>query len=423
MRVPASTFDRRGASYVRRVSPTERGMLIIHQVQGFQVDGIVEGRGEIDAAALRAAVARAADANPGVRVRLKGALGFSSWVDSGIPPEVRVMPLSDWDGNSERATDFMSQPFDPLHGGPVAEVLIVPCKDGMTRLVFRSLHAAVDGRGLIHWTREVFRALRGEPLQGSDSRLMDIEVQERHRTKVTPAPKTPALKCIPVVEPGPGAPLPYIWRRVVIARPVSDMLMQTLSFLAKWTRERVPDSDVAFTVPVDLRGLRTDEVGVGNLTAYLNLAVGPDDTPRSLAQALIRRIRGYADCKIVPVMRILWWLPIRFLAYRLRRRIPTLLFTANKYLPSGGVASMGNLKEEWFSCPGFQGRALYGIPASVGKLNVIFINYPTETLVIFSTPAAYNHLGQLDAMIAAYCRHFQQRSDTPAGGSSPRGAA
>jgi hypothetical protein len=364
--------------YSRRVSPGERGMLVVHQIHPCQIAGVVEGRGQLDPAVLQAAVAEAAVANPGVRVRLKGFLGFSRWVDSGIAPDVRAIAGSDWEGSNERATEFMSQPFDPLGGGAIADVWLVGCGDGRTRIVFRALHAAIDGRGLLHWIREVFRALRGETLQGSDSTLMDIEVQQRYRDKVIPGPKEPPRNWIPVVEPGPVEPLRYIWRRAVIGRPVSNMLTKTVAFLAQRARRRLPDSAVAFTIPVDLRGLRVDEMSVGNLTGYVDLNVGADDTPRSLVQRLADNIRGYADCRVAPAIRLLWWLPIRLLAYRLRRRVNRLLFTANRFLPSGGVVSIGKLMPEWFSCAGFQGRPPYAIPPAVGKLNVIFIASPPE---------------------------------------------
>ena len=398
--------------YVRRLSPMERYWLVVHQIHRYQVDGIVEGVGEIDPLALRAAVAKAAEANAGVRVRLKGFLIFSKWVDSGVAPEVQVIDDSDWDGTSERNAEFMSQGFDPLRGGAVADVFLVRCKDGMTRLVFRTLHAAIDGRGLIHWICEVFRALRGEALQGSRSTVLDMQVQERHQDRVVPAaPASPQL-CIPVIEPGPAAPLRYIWRRAIIDRAVSNMLPKTAAFLAQWARRRNPGGEVAFTVPVDYRGLRTDEMSIGNLTGYLPLNVGVHDTPRTLMQQLVQSIRDYADCRIVPRIRIVPWLPIRYMVRKLLQRLDTMLYTVNQELPSGGIVSMGGLQMEWGSCPGFQARALYGIPGAAGKLNVIFMSTPAHTVVSFSAPAAYNHQGQLDELVGAYRDFFSRKQDS-----------
>ena len=402
------------ALYERRLSPMERYWLVVHQIHRYQVDGIVEGIGDIDPAALQAAVARAAEANPGIRVRLKGFLIFSRWVDSGIAPGVHVVDGSHWDGASERNSEFMSEPFDPLGGGTVADVFLVRCIDGRTRLVFRTLHAAIDGRGLIHWICEVFRALRGEALLGSHSSAVDIDVQQRHQDRVMPEAQAPPRACIPVVEPGPAAPLRYLWRRVVIDRAISNLLPKTAAFLARWARRRTPDGEVAFTVPVDLRGLRTDELSIGNLTGYLSLNVDVNDTPRTLLQRLARSIRDYADCRIIPKLRIVPWLPIRYMVRKLSQRIDHVLYNVTPELPSGGVVSMGNLQLEWGSCPGFQATALYGIPGAAGKLNVIFMSTPAQTVVSFSAPVAYNHQGQLDALVEAYRKHFSREKDSSA---------
>ena len=64
------------------------------------------------------------------------------------------------------------------------------------------------------------------------------------------------------------------------------------------------------------------------------------------------------------------------------------------------------MKAETFSFPGFQASMIYGIPGAVGKLNTVFLNYPDFTVISFSAPAAYNHRGQLDELVAAYQQHF-----------------
>ena len=50
----------------------------------------------------------------------------------------------------------------------------------------------------------------------------------------------------------------------------------------------------------------------------------------------------------------------------------------------------------------------YGIPGSVGRLNVLFTNYDDCAVVTFAAPAAFNTRGQLDEMIAAYLEHFSE---------------
>ena len=393
--------------YIRRVSPLERYSLVLNRIYRYHVDGIVEGVGTIDPVVLQTAVDRAAEANPAIRVRFRGLLAFSRWVDSGIAPKVRPMPLADWDGNSERGAPFLQQRLDTRWNGPIADILLVPCTDGKTRLVFRTLHAAIDGRGLLHWVDEVFRSLRGEPLQGSTSTLIDLDIQEQYREKIPEEPTPPPSACIPVLTPAETGrePLQYIWRRVIINQGVQQLLPKTATFLAAWAR-RNASGEVGFTIPVDYRGTRTQEMGLGNLTGYFRLTVAEDATPRKLTQQMIQRIRAFADCRQFPGIRVLLWTPVWYMVWKLRPKVDSFLYTVTPALPTGGIVSMGNMNPEQYSFPGFTSQMIYGIPGAVGKLNVVFINYPGFVSISFAAPAAYNHRGQLDELVTAYQQHF-----------------
>jgi hypothetical protein len=277
----------------------------------------------------------------------------------------------------------------------------------MTRLVFRTLHAAIDGRGLSHWVMEVCRAMRGEPLQGSTSALTDSDLQAQYADRIPEQLPAPPTLCIPVIPPSAAArqPLDYIWRRAVIDRNVSQMLPKTAVFLAQWARHREA-GEVVFTIPVDYRGLRTQEMGIGNLTGYLRLTVAEDATPRTLMHQLHSQLRAYADCRPLPGGRRLFRLPLWYILRKVRPKVDGLLYTVTPELPSGGIVSMGNLTTDIFSFPGFDVALGFGIPGAVGKLNVLFFNYPEFTVITFAAPAAYNAEGQLDALVGAYRQHF-----------------
>jgi len=403
-----------GTRYVRRMSPMERFSLLIHQAYRYHVDGVLEGRGDVDPARLQAAVDQAAAVNPGMRVRMRGVLGFTRWVDSGIAPQVRLLPQAEWDGSSEQGAKFLDERLDPLAGGPVADVLLVPCRDGQSRLVFRTVHAAIDGRGCMHWMHEVSRALRGDALQGSTSCLRDIDVHAQHRHRLGPSPPALTVACLPIVPPSQGGrqPLKYVWRRVNLHRPISHLLPKTAQFLAQWAR-RQGGGAVAFTVPIDYRGLRTDEMGVGNLTGYLRLDVAEQDTPRLLMRQLNERIRDYADCRTFPGATLLSWMPLSRLRRRIRPADEGWLYESTPGAPSGGLVSMGTVRLRDFDFAGFRATGIYGLPGAVGKLNVLFGNTELGSPVLFTAPAAYNHEGQLDGLVAAFQTHFNGTEAAP----------
>lgn len=392
--------------YSRRVSGLERYSLVLHGAYRYHVDGILEGIGEIDEQQLQAAVEKAAASNPAIRVRLRGVLGWCRWVDSGIAPKVRRLPISDWDGSNELNASFLNERLNPSKA--VADVLLVPCTDGRTRILFRTLHAAIDGRGCIHWMTDVCRVMRGEAPIGSDSTLSDFDIQEQFADKIPEEPVTPPAQCIPVLQVAPEherGPVRYIWRRVLIDRDVPQLLTKSAAFLAEWARRR-EEGDVGFTIPVDYRGFRIQEMGIGNQTGYLRLNVPAGSNSRSLMVQLGHRIKAYADCRQFPGIRTLLWIPVWYMLRQLRPQIDKVLHTVTPALPTGGVVSMGSMKAEFFHMPGFEAERAYGIPGAVGKLNFIFVNYPDHVCAIFSSPVAYNHQGQLDELVSAYQQHF-----------------
>lgn len=393
--------------YIRRLSGLERYSLALHGAYRYHVDGIIEGIGTVDPVALQAAVDRAAQANPAIRVRLRGALIWSRWVDTGVAPRVRVFPTADWDGDSEHGAPFLDEKLVPRRA--VADVLLVPCRDGRTRIVFRTLHAAIDGRGCIHWMLDVCRAMRGDPPLGSASRLTDQAVQEAYAERLAPETEPRQAPCIPVLAPpDPGSratPLRFIWRRVLLDRDVPQLLTKTAVFFAEWARRREP-GEVGFTVPVDYRGLRTQEMGIGNLTGYMRLRVPEGSTSRSLVVQLGQRLKAYTDCRKFPGIDVLHWVPVWWVLRKMRPGINAALYEVTPALPSGGIVSMGSLKAPDFSFPGFTAQRCYGVPGAVGKLNFIFINFPDHVCAIFGTPAAYNDGGQLDELVEAFQQHF-----------------
>lgn len=387
------------ARYTRRLSPFERYALAVHEAHDFQVIAVVEGEGALDAGRLRRAVEVAAAANPGVRVRLRGALGFTRWVDGGVPPEVRVIEGCGWDGRSERGAEFLREGLDPLRGGPVADVLVLPEPGPRTRLIFRGHHAAFDGRGLMHWMEDVFRVLRGEAPVGSRSSRTDHDVRVQHRDRVAdPVPPAPAAS-IPILPAGPPTDdLSHTWRRVIVPRRSGSSLVRSAIFLAEWARRREPGT-VTFRVPVDYRGLRTSEVSVGNLLGFVRLVVREGDTPRALTRQLAQRIGDYEDCREAPGLEAFVRRPIRRLARKLRGHMAAALHSPESV--SGGLVSMGFVDLEAGYCPGFRTDLVYGIPPAVGRFNAIITDFADHTAVTLSVPSGCNASGELDELAEA----------------------
>lgn len=398
--------------YQRILSGVERYSLVINEVYRYNVDGIVSGYGSLTADELQRAVAVAAAANPGLRVRLKSFLYFSKWVDSGIAPKVIEIDAPRWDGCSELNADFLLRRFTPLDGGPIADVMLVHAADKKIIIVFRSLHAAMDGRSVMHWMQEVFRALRGEALIGGAATLTDYDVAAQHREHFTlEKSKEPAPQYIPIVPPSAqrDPELHYMWRTVSIPGKINNILPRAAVYLAEYAR-RHGEGVVGFTIPVDLRGRRTEVNSNGNLTGYLRIHVSADDTPKTIMQQINQQIRDYVDCKVPLGARPLRWIPVGLLVRKLRKTLDAVLYTVNKDLPTGGLVSMGQTDQQFYSTDQFRCDRMYGIPGSVGKLNVVAMNLPDATIVTFSAPKNYNRNGEIDQLSQEFAQAFSART-------------
>jgi hypothetical protein len=130
----------------------------------------VEGDGDVDPAALSAAVAAAAQACPGARLARRG----RRWVDCGQAPAVHVVEAEDFD--RARLDSPLLRTRVTRKGRPSSEVLLV--RGSPTTVIFRAEHTALDAAGVLLWQRQVFRALRGEAVEDATSRLNVAEVQQ-----------------------------------------------------------------------------------------------------------------------------------------------------------------------------------------------------------------------------------------------------
>ncbi|HRE16043.1 MAG TPA: hypothetical protein PLW86_03115, partial [Rhodocyclaceae bacterium] len=337
-------------------------------------------------------------------------LGFTKWVDSGIAPEVRELADIEWDARSERGAEFLEEGFHPLQGGPAFDVLLIRGK-GPLRLLFRACHAAVDGRGMLHWVEEVFRALRGEALLGAPATAREIDVMKKFQDKIPESVKRanndllPAS--LPVIPPGPqpSGRQRYVWRCVTVASDGSNAMPKMAVFLANYAR-RQGDGPVSFTIPVDLRALREPMLSTGNVTGRIHLVVEQDDTARKVMKLIAQKLRDYTDCWIPPVAGIVPWMPMSSVIKEVRKFCARGLYQQTSDLPSACLVSIGATPLEHFSAPGFTARKFIGMPTFVGKMNVVFCNMGKEMAITIGVPEVYNSNGQLDALMSACATHF-----------------
>ena len=341
--------------FEKPLSPVERLWVVADAIcPPFVNQLVLEGAGRIDDAALTDAAARAGDAHPGARLVLRGRLEGSRWVDGGVAVPVRRVDGSAWDGSGPEGAPFLQGRLPP-RTGPTCEVVAV---DGDPwRLVIRTHHAVMDGRGTLALVEDLFRALRGEPLEGTDSAVTDLELARRLRP---PRAEKRGEDCLAPTGPARGDDTRITWRRRFVPGRFSALLPRIALAVARLCR-RQGAGRVRLDVPVDLRGAFPDVRSSGNLTGMVFLDLPEDATVDGVADGIRRRVlRGEAGSFVVaaaPLSGVPLWL-MRAVGAGAAKRV----HTRGRYVTSGAISNLGRMPFERFSGGGFRCAQGFFIP-------------------------------------------------------------
>ena len=328
---------------------------------------VVEGNADIDIDAFRRATTKASYANPGSRVKLKGHLGFSRWVDSEHSTPVRVIE-NDWDGLSNDNASFLQDPL-PVRTGPTSEVLIVINKNLNTSYVlFRSHHGAMDGRGTLHFANDVFRCLRGEEPIGENSNITDMQLAKslsNHAKGTELGNDVAAPTGAPVPISNSEKQQPSRWIRRTLTGKHKGVLAKVALETARFSRLKGENS-VRFQIPVDMRphkeGLNSTANLTGGIVVNVNLNTDADEWNQNIKSQLAEKKEAEIPTffRIFP-FHLLSWVP-RKTIYNSNNRLVEKRRLLGKFRTTGIISNLGLLKVEQFSGEGFMAKKCYFIP-------------------------------------------------------------
>jgi len=320
---------------------------------------VVEGRGVIDQGRLEDAVAKASQANPGSRLVLKGALQGCYWLDSGLTPPVRCLKDVTWDGRGSENAPFLKTAL--TYHGPICEVLYLEGSSGVTRLVFRSNHGAMDGMGTVYWAEEVFRVLRGEEPLGPHAEPTSMVAFLRQFTERTR--KIPPVNCIAPTGEARGLYAGTRWQRLSFTGSFSKVLGRVGWALARSARH-YGHGPVMLAIPVDMRqrqpGLRTTT----NMSMALYVEVGPEDGPEEIAREVKRQLDERYDCMLFEGGTMVDLIPIVLLELGLKL-ITLHCHRKGGYSSTALISNLGRLNRDNFCGGGFQADTVFLIPPRV----------------------------------------------------------
>jgi hypothetical protein len=383
--------------YTRKMSFNERLFVVADRLHPPIANRFVfEGSGVLDLGRLQNAVAVASDANPGSRLVLRGYLAASRWVDSGVTPPVIEVPGGSWTDDRMEESPFLQKPLLP-RTGPTCDVLLV--RGDPMRVIFRTHHGVMDGRGTLTWAEDVFRALRGEPCSGSGSRLTDTELARSFQKERRRPYPTEQLAPTGTAAGNEGG---IAWRRVSLQGRFHHILPRMAILVAQeaWRNAAGREGKVLIGIPVDMRPRVPGLASTGNLTMAIYVPITRDTTPEQVAEDIVRQLKDKAEGRLTPSDDLARYLPMRLLGAAGTRLI-NRRHKAGIYSISGMISNMGKINLKAFSGGGFEASAFWGIPPLVDYLPFFLgmCGYNDTVELILALPRKLATDGRIDAIL------------------------
>jgi amino acid adenylation domain-containing protein len=373
------------ARFERPVSANEQLYLAASRaISSFVGQLVVEGKGIISAEELQAALDHVARHVPGSCLRLSG----KRWIADAPGP--RVVLLSEYPNfrSQSNLSDFPRDYFRPEHG-KTCEVAFAQSGDDCL-VVFRALHAVMDGQGVAQWAKAVFSALRGEEMSDATSSLTDDEFVRstkapmRHDEPFIPRQAGPRARFKSEAE---GFNFDHARRTLRSSVPgiISKLAVGARKLLCSKTEDRF-----CAMIPVDLRRAAPEaRDSTANLTLPLFLPVGANDTWADVSQDLLSRLNEREYIRAGPKDWLYHFMPHGLISWVFRKAWIRQL-RQGKYLLSAVISHVGKFEWQDFRSAGFEQRSIYCLPFAlpVAPLSFIIIEHPfgTEVLMVKARP-------------------------------------
>lgn len=354
---------------------------------------VLEGDGELDPAAWERAVQRVAEVTPGCRVRLQGWLHTCRWVESPLPPPVLRRDGSSWDARSGSGAPFLQERLEL--DGPTCSVVLVEGGE-RPRVVIRTHHGVMDGRGHLHFTADLFRVLRGGAPLGAPNRIVDEVIAAQ--LEPAPAPRREATVLAPLSSRGDQRGV--VWARHAVPGRFSRLLPSLLWALAAECRALAP-GQVRFDIPVDLRGVaELDTASTANLTGMIHVEVDAQDTVESIAAGIRTQLDQGRAAEFIAAAAPVRYVPLGLMV-AVGRWSAERSHRSGHWMASAVASNLGKLPLGDLQYPGFATRSAFFIPPGT-EGNPLFLGVTGVEAgieICGTAPARLGDEGRLEALL------------------------
>ncbi len=368
-------------------------------VRGHDVVFILEGEGSPDPERWRQAIHQATMANPGARLRLIGQRHRAAWCSDAPPPALRVVENNDWDiRGSEGGENLFAQSLSLEEGRSGEVILLTPTsRMPVTRVIFRISHAVMDGVGTLHFMQEVFRALRGETLLGSNASFTDTDILRR-------GPRSHVLVEKPVsiarmMGAAQGEQRGGYWRRFTLKGPQPQLLPRLIALMVEYGRHHGEgEKMIRMGVPANLRRSMRDLLTTANFTGMTYADFLPE-APIDLEaiKACLKKLCGdHADMHYRKVYELMRYLPFSWVDGMLS--INEKNYRNPNLHESAVLTLLGSFKKNLFSSPDFSARTLCCLP-QLENVFVSVVGLQGDYEIIVGMPHVFASGGRMEQLL------------------------
>ncbi len=354
---------------------------------------VLRGKGSVSAQQWQAALDAVTAVNPGARLRRAGRLGKSRWVSDGEPPRLRLLDHCDWDGRSERDTDFLTSTRLSLDRGPSVELIVARQPDDHSLVAVRALHAVFDGAGAMHFLLELFRALRGDPLLGTNAAFSDVDLMLSLNTARRSESRDKT--CWLTGEPR-GRDRGDEFRLLPLGNKAHYLVAKLAIAMAAFARRR-SERPVYIAVPVDLRRHRPGLLSTGNFASMLHVRVEQGDGPVQFQARLNAMLAQRLETAYPPWLERFKWLPLSWLDLLLSRT--PWNYHRRKPLETAVISHVGNYKSQDLSCAGFSAQQLMVLPLQ-GTVFTTIAGLDGNYQMMINLPRVLSSEGRFDELMS-----------------------
>lgn len=360
----------------------------------------LEGDGQLPAAAWQRALDAVTLVNPGTRLRMVGNGRKARWESDGLPPRLRVMEDCTWDARGDRGVDFLYDTPFPLDTGPTIELVVIHRAENKTLLVLRSHHAAMDGMGCMHFLLELFLALRGEPLVGTNAAFSEVDLMRSVGSKKSTSKhaKTVSMTGLPM-----GDDRGDEWRRISLGKPKKNQLARIADAVAEFAREHT-SLPILIGVPVDLRRHAPGLNSTANFTNMILVTLNPGEG----GEVFRTRLKQMLDLKMEAVypgiLDLFKWFSLARLDLMLSRKEGN--YRSKKALETAVISNLGRHEAAPLSCDGFAVQRFFVIPIK-GSIFFGMACINDEVELTLNIPRVLASHGRFDAFEAHLLKRMQ----------------